>query len=40
MGNIHLKMGNKAEALRAWERSLEIDPNNTIVRNNLKVIQK
>lgn len=35
LGNILLKRQRRAEAEATWQRALELDPNNAIVRNNL-----
>ncbi|MBX9927290.1 MAG: tetratricopeptide repeat protein [Gemmatimonadaceae bacterium] len=39
LGNIRLKRGERDEALRCWERALELDPGNEIVRTNLDALR-
>ena len=40
IGNIHLRRRERDEALRCWERALEIDPSNAIVRTNLESVRQ
>lgn len=37
LGNIHYRRGDQQAARAAWERALDIDPDNVIVRGNLGV---
>ena len=39
IGNIYYKQHNHEKALEAWEKSLELDPNNEILRNNIKFVK-
>ena len=46
-GDVYLKLGNlrfrrhePVEAERCWERALELDPQNAIVRNNLAAVRR
>ena len=46
-GDVYLKLGNiryrrkeSAEAVRCWERALELDPSNAIVRTNLEAVRR
>ncbi len=38
MGNLHLKRGERDEAIRCWRRALELNPDNEVVRKNLAVV--
>jgi len=40
LGNIRLKRQERDEAVRCWERALELDPNNAIVRTNLDSVRQ
>jgi tetratricopeptide (TPR) repeat protein len=40
LGNIHYRRGAMAEAERAWEQALELDPDNRIVRANLESLRR
>ncbi|HEU5210487.1 MAG TPA: DUF4388 domain-containing protein [Longimicrobiales bacterium] len=37
LGNLHLRNRNRDQALRAWTRALELNPDNEVVRNNLQI---
>ena len=37
LGNLHLRNRNRDQALRAWSRALELNPDNEVVRNNLQI---
>ena len=39
-GNIHLRRRERDAAIRCWERALELDPDNAIVRQNLASIRQ
>ncbi|MDP9348300.1 MAG: tetratricopeptide repeat protein, partial [Gemmatimonadota bacterium] len=39
LGNIHYKRMNREEAVRLWQRALEINPANHVVRTNLELVQ-
>jgi tetratricopeptide (TPR) repeat protein len=39
-GNIHLRRQEREAAIRCWERALELDPDNAIVRQNLASIRQ
>ena len=46
-GDVYLKLGNirfarqeRDEAVRCWERALELDPDNAIVRTNLEAVRQ
>ena len=38
IGNIFLKRGNKEGAISEWKKSLELNPNNDVLRRNLSLI--
>ena len=38
-GNIHFRRQERDEAIRCWERALQLDPDNAIVRTNLTAIR-
>ena len=40
LGNIRFKRQERSEALRCWERALELDPTNAIVRTNLDAVRQ
>jgi tetratricopeptide (TPR) repeat protein len=40
MGNIHLRRHERDAAVRFWERALELDPDNAIVRTNLSSVRQ
>ncbi len=40
LGNIHFRRQEHGEAIRCWERALEIDPDNAIVRSNLEAVRR
>ena len=40
LGNIRLKRQDREEAVRCWERALELDPDNAIVRTNLESVRQ
>ncbi|HVF33983.1 MAG TPA: tetratricopeptide repeat protein, partial [Candidatus Saccharimonadia bacterium] len=40
MGNIHLRQHERDAAIRCWERALELDPDNAIVRTNLSSVRQ
>lgn len=40
LGNIHYRRQEIAEAVRSWERALELDPDNAIVRSNLDAVRR
>jgi len=40
LGNIRLKRHERDEAVRCWERALELDPENEIVRTNLESVKQ
>lgn len=40
LGNIRLRRQEREEALRCWERALELDPDNAIVRTNLDSVRQ
>lgn len=37
LGNLHMRNRNRDQALRAWSRALELNPENEVVRNNLQI---
>jgi Flp pilus assembly protein TadD len=39
LGNIYMKKGDKEKAVTHWEKALELDPTNDILRNNLKIVR-
>jgi tetratricopeptide (TPR) repeat protein len=40
LGNIRLRRQERDEAVRCWERALELDPRNAIVRTNLNAVRQ
>ncbi len=40
IGNIRLRRQERVEAVRCWERALELDPSNAIVRTNLDSVRQ
>lgn len=40
LGNIHYRRQEIADAVRCWERALELDPDNAIVRSNLEAVRR
>jgi Flp pilus assembly protein TadD len=40
LGNIRLRRQEREEAMRCWERALELDPDNAIVRTNLEAVRQ
>jgi tetratricopeptide (TPR) repeat protein len=40
LGNIRLRRQERDEAIRCWERALELDPDNAIVRTNLESVRQ
>ncbi|MEN8374392.1 MAG: DUF4388 domain-containing protein [Gemmatimonadota bacterium] len=38
MGNLHLKRGEREDAIRCWRRALDLNPRNEVVRKNLAVV--
>jgi tetratricopeptide (TPR) repeat protein len=40
LGNIRLRRQEREEAIRCWERALELDPDNAIVRTNLESVRQ
>jgi tetratricopeptide (TPR) repeat protein len=40
LGNIRLRRQEREEAMRCWERALELDPDNAIVRTNLESVRQ
>jgi len=40
LGNIRLKRHEREDAVRCWERALELDPENEIVRTNLESVKQ
>ena len=40
LGNIRLRRQERGEAVRCWERALELDPRNAIVRTNLEAVRQ
>jgi tetratricopeptide (TPR) repeat protein len=40
LGNIHYKKMERAEAVRLWRRALELNPQNTVVRTNLELVER
>jgi tetratricopeptide (TPR) repeat protein len=39
LGNIHYKRMDRAEAVNLWRRALELNPNNSVVRTNLELVE-
>ncbi|HEX7938501.1 MAG TPA: tetratricopeptide repeat protein, partial [Gemmatimonadaceae bacterium] len=40
LGNIRLRRQEKEEAIKHWTKALELDPGNTIVKNNLESLKQ
>jgi tetratricopeptide (TPR) repeat protein len=40
LGNIEYKRRERDEAVRLWHRALELNPNNSVVRTNLEVVER
>jgi tetratricopeptide (TPR) repeat protein len=40
LGNIRFKRQEREEAVRCWERALELDPENAIIRTNLDAVRR
>ena len=40
LGNIRYRRQEPAEAVRFWERALELDPANGIIRSNLDAVRR
>ena len=40
LGNIRFRRNERAEAIACWERALELDPTNAIVRTNLDAVRQ
>lgn len=40
LGNIRFRRQDREEAVRCWERALELDPDNAIVRTNLESVRQ
>jgi tetratricopeptide (TPR) repeat protein len=40
MGNIHYRRGERAEAVKQWERARELDPDNEIVLSNIQAARR
>ena len=40
LGNIRLRRQERDEAVKCWERALELDPDNTIVRTNIESVKQ
>jgi tetratricopeptide (TPR) repeat protein len=40
LGNIHYKKMERAEAVKLWRRALELNPQNTVVRTNLELVER
>jgi tetratricopeptide (TPR) repeat protein len=39
MGNIHYKRMERQQAVELWRRALELNPQNTVVRTNLELVE-
>jgi tetratricopeptide (TPR) repeat protein len=39
LGNIHYKRMEREEAVRLWRKALELNPQNTVVRTNLELVE-
>ena len=39
LANIRLRREEREEAVRCWNRALELDPDNTMARENLEAVQ-
>jgi hypothetical protein len=40
IGNIRLRRRETAEAVKSWERALELEPANAIIRSNLDAVRR
>ena len=40
LGNIHYKRMDRPEAMRMWRRALEVNPQNSVVRTNLELVER
>ena len=40
LGNIHYKKMERAEAVKLWRRALELNPQNSVVRTNLELVER
>jgi tetratricopeptide (TPR) repeat protein len=40
LGNIHYKRMDRPEAVRLWRRALEVNPQNSVVRTNLELVER
>jgi len=40
LGNIRFRRQDREEAVRCWEKALELDPENAIVRTNLESVRQ
>jgi tetratricopeptide (TPR) repeat protein len=40
LGNIHYKKMERAEAVRLWRQALELNPQNSVVRTNLELVER
>jgi len=40
VGSCHMSLGNSAEALEAWEKSLEINPDQPVIRKNIAAARR
>lgn len=38
LGNLYLRHRNRSDAVRAWTRAIELNPENEVVRNNLQIV--
>jgi Tfp pilus assembly protein PilF len=38
LGNIAYKAQRREDAMRYWQRSLELNPDNQVVKNNLEIV--
>jgi len=39
LGNIYIKNGDKDSALKMWEEALKLEPDNTILKKNIEILQ-
>jgi tetratricopeptide (TPR) repeat protein len=39
LGNLYFRAHNQEQAVRAWKRALEMNPDNEVVKNNLQIVQ-
>ena len=39
IGNIHYKKHSREAALACWEKALELDPENALIRTNLDLVR-